>query len=97
MEEPAEDQRVHLLMMVEKGVVLFNLRRIIADAVVGNDKIRFSKDVDACGDGLTVSALVIVLKNLTGFEILCDQTMNNGGIEAISFNVVGEFHLRFQT
>jgi hypothetical protein len=34
---------------------------------------------------------------LTSFEILCDQTMNNGGIEAICFNVVGEFHLRFQT
>ena len=97
MEEPTEDQRVHLLMMVEEGVVLLDLRRIIADAVVGNDKIRFSKDVDACGDGLTVSALVVVLKNLTSFEILCDQTMNNGGIEAISFNVVGEFHLRFQT
>jgi hypothetical protein len=35
---------------------------------------------------------------LTRVEILCDQTVNTGGIKAIGFNVVSEFHLPgFQT
>lgn len=98
MEEATQDERVDLVMIVEIGVVLLELRRVVSDAVMGNDKLRFSQDVDPRSDGLTVLTLVIVLKNLTSFEILCDQTVNTGGIKAISLNVVSEFHLPvFQT
>ena len=98
MEESAEDEGVDLVMIVEVGVVLLDLRRVVSDAVVGNDKVRLSKDVNPRGDSLTVRTLVVVLKNLTSVEILCDQTVNTGGIKAIGFNVVSEFHLPgFQT
>ena len=98
MEESAEDEGVDLVMIVEVGVVLLDLRRVVSDAVVGNDKVRLSKDVNPRGDSLTVRTLVVVLKNLTSVEILCDQTVNTGGIKAIGFNVVSKFHLPgFQT
>ena len=98
MEEAAQDERVDLVMIVEIGVVLLELRRVVSDAVVGNDEFRFRQNVNPRSDGLTVTTLVIVLNNLTRVEILCDQTVNTGGIKAIGFNVVSEFHLPgFQT
>ena len=98
MEEPAEDEGVDLVMIVEEGVVFLELGRVVSDAVVGNDEVRLSQDVNPCSDGLTLTTLVIVLNNLTRVEILCDQTVNTGGIKAIGFNVVSEFHLPgFQT
>ena len=98
MEESAEDEGVDLVMIVEEGVVFLELRRVVSDAVVGNDEFRLSQDVNPRSDGLTLTTLVIVLNNLTRVEILCDQTVNTGGIKAIGFNVVSKFHLPgFQT
>lgn len=98
MEKATQDECVDLVMIVEIGVMLLELGRVVSDAVVGNDKLRFSQDIDPRSDGLTVLTLVIVLKHLTSFEILCDQTVNTGGIKAIGLNVVSEFHLPgFQT
>ena len=98
MEEAAQDERVDLVMIVEEGVVFLELGRVVSDAVVGNDEVRLSQDINPRSDGLTLTTLVVVLNNLTRVEILCDQTVNTGGIKAIGFNVLSEFHLPgFQT
>ena len=77
------------MMVVEEGEVLLDLRRIIADTVVGNNEIRLCKIVDPSTNRITITSSIIVLKYLTSVQVLRNKAVDDRRIKAVCFDVIG--------